>query len=422
VRTPGLAGLVVVAVTAALPDTPLAAPIPGTALSQSLQMPTELVPSDEANQYLFPQHAAAADQALLGFGAAGAQSVAGSGVRGRLGESSVSFLYLRAYRFATALDVETPPVYLLGWGHELGGLRFGAAYSWSVRGDRRRLSATRTTSVFDRTEDTQSEFQTVGHHQASIGLGWGGNHGWSLDVVGELAWERLDYRFRDTEESLSGAYFRKLDENFTTLSGDLLPGGALRARVPFGSRVHLLGFGSYREISFDAVHTIRSEFHDSNGSRVDERTEMDHHHGQEWYAGAAFELGKDWRWIASAFWESRREAWRYRLRRQTATRESDDVQALRLGVATTFPIGKVTTVRAGYSMTDRRSEETRENIYYGAYSGSSVHTEVFGQDWVRHDFGWGATHSIRFLDLTGSMRHDLAFGDLFLRLDLRARF
>lgn len=416
IRSGGL-GIAGIAVTA-LPAT--GGPVPETALSQSVQIATELLPDDEANQYLFPQHAAGAAPALLGFGAAGEGSVEGSGVRARVGASSISFLYVRSVRAATATFTSYPR-YQVGWAGNGAGLRFGAAYAWSVRGDRARRTFTPQGSVFDRIESTRSDFETVGHHHAAVGLGWGDGDA-AVDVVGEFAWERLDSRFREAEETLSGPYFRSLEETVTHLRGDFLPGGAIRIRLPVASRVRWLGFGTYREISFDETRTIRNEFHDSNGSRTDLTTTTDHHGGSEWSAGATLELGRDWRWIASAFRESRREAWRYRPGRSSAQRVRERVDVLRLGVATVFPLGRATAVRAGWAMTDRRGEETVQSVAYSGSGAPRIHGESDAVGGVSHDFGWGATHTIGFLDLAGSLRHDLALGALFLRLDLRARF
>src|SRR5262245_9408959 len=95
-------GLAIALLAALLGREARAARIPPTALSQSIQIRSELLIQDEANQYLFPQLAAGAPSALFGFGASSEQGVAGSGVRAGLDGTSLSFLFLDSVPFATS--------------------------------------------------------------------------------------------------------------------------------------------------------------------------------------------------------------------------------------------------------------------------------------------------------------------------------
>ncbi|MGH2570039.1 MAG: hypothetical protein ACRDGR_02355, partial [bacterium] len=217
-----------------------AAHIPLTALSQSLQMRSELLLQDEASQYLFPQLAARAPSVLFGFGASSERSVEGSGVRAGLDGSSLSFLVLDSVPFATRAR-EDAPVFQLGVARRAAGLRLGGAYAWSVLGDRRR--SVETGGQADR---AASQFLNLIHHEASLGLGWGDGAA-SVDLVAELRWERLHDRSRESTQSSTARALRQSDLN---VHGDLMPGIATRARVPLGPRLSLVGFGSYRELSF----------------------------------------------------------------------------------------------------------------------------------------------------------------------------
>lgn len=414
VRARGVAGLAIMLAGA---DGSAAAivPVPATALSQSVRVPTELLPADEANQYVFPQHAAGPGSALLAFGAAHAQAVGGSGVRADLDGSTISFHYVHSVPSATSTGISVP-VYRLGWARRAAGLRIGAAYSWSVRGDRERDIRIESSLLSERALKTRTEFRTVSQHRVSIGLGWGEGDA-TVDVVTDLVRDRLDHRNSEETESLVGPYVRTLTQYRTDLTGDLRPGVTVRARAPLGSRLRVLAFGAWREISFEITRTRRSEFHDSDSDRVEELSTSDHDDGRVWVGGATVELGNDWRWIASVFRESRHEPWRWEPRQDLVDRARDEVDELRVGVATVFPFGRSTTLRAGISMIDRRETRTEQVVL-----PDRTRTLDRPLDRVSHEWGWGATHSFGPLDLVGSMAGNLPLGDLFFLLDLRARF
>jgi hypothetical protein len=402
-------GLAIALVLAASGGELEAAPIPETALSQSLQVRSELL-RDEASQYLFPQLAAGTPSALFGFGASAEQSVAGAGVRGTLDASSLSFLTQSSVPFATASG-QSGPTWQVGWARRAGGLRLGVSYAWSVLGDRSRQKV-----VFGREDSAASTFLTLAHHQASLGFGWGDDDA-SIDLVAELRWERLDYQRREVENR-TAPYFRLLDEVRTKIEGDLMPGVAVRAHAPLGSRARLVGFGSFRETTFDVAQSRHLEIVGLGGSVEEETSETSQDTGQSWSTGALLEVGERSRLALHGFWESMREPARHDPTPDSLPRTRTEIEALRIGVSGAHELAEATTLHAGWSMTDRREIQVQDVVFF--FPGTQVQGE---QDhFVSHDFGWGATHTFWLLDLTGSATHDLSLGALFLRLDLRARF
>jgi hypothetical protein len=264
------------------------------------------------------------------------------------------------------------------------------------------------------TERTSSDFLNLIHHEASLGLGWGDGAA-SVDLVAEVRWERLDDRFREvTVSPTSGRVLRRSD---LTVDGDLMPGIATRARVPLGSRLRLAGFGSYRELTFDVVQTTRVETEGSGGVIVEETSETVRDRGQTWSVGASLEVGERWRLALHGFWDSVRQPSRHSLNGLQTGRSSSEVENLRIGAAGAHQLGVGTTLHAGWSMAHRDESQVSEITFRQTTFATGDHSRT-----VFHDFGWGATHSFWLLDLTGSATHDLSFSNLFLLLDLRARF
>lgn len=392
-----------------------AAPIPETALSQSLQARPELLLHDDAGQYLFPQLAAGAPSALFAFGASGEQDVGGVGVRGALDGSSLSFLTLSSVPSATASS-KSGPIYQVGWARRAGGLRLGAAYAWSVVGDRMRQKRTD-----ERGDRALTEFLTLAHHQASLGFGWGDDVA-AVDLVVELRWERLDYQRRMVED-LSAPLHRHLEETTMDVEGDLMPGIAVRAHAPLGSRVTLVGFGAFREASFDVARATRLELVGLGGVIDEATSETLQDTGQSWSTGALLEVGVKSRLALHGFWDSMRQPASREPTSDSMERTRTEVEALRIGVSGAHELAEATTLHAGWSMTDRREHHVHEFIRF--FSGTDfyeIQTRGEESHSVSHGFGWGATHTFWLLDLTGSATHDLSLGEMFLLLDLRARF
>jgi hypothetical protein len=311
--------------------------------------------------------------------------------------------------FATAR--EDAPVYQLGVARRVAGLRLGGAYAWSVLGDR-----LRTARAGGEEERTRSEFLNLIHHEASLGLGWGDGAA-TVDLVAELRWERLDDRFRELTESSTSSTFRVLRRSDLAVDGDVMPGIATRASVPLGSWLRVVAFGSYRELTFDVVQTIRVETESSSGVSVVETSEYVRDRGHSWSAGASLEVGERWRLALHGFWESEREPARHNLNRLDPGTLRSEAEALRLGVSGAHELGLATTVHAGWSMTERDSSQVQENEFLQTTFTTGDQSRT-----VLHEFGWGATHTFWLLDLTGSATHGLSLGNLFLRIDLRARF
>jgi hypothetical protein len=90
---------------------------------------------------------------------------------------------------------------------------------------------------------------------------------------------------------------------------------------------------------------------------------------------------------------------------------------LRIGVSGAHELAGGTTLYAGWSMTGR----DRSIVDESSFPGATFHDDESSRT-VLHDFGWGAAHTFWLLDLTGSATHGLSLGNLFLRIDLRARF
>jgi len=388
-----------------------ATPPPQSARSSSLRVPPGLL-DDPVNAYTFPQLGAEEAGTLVGFGSTGS-GAAGSGVHVDPGSTTLTFLSVRSLPSGTD-PTRDLPVYRIGWSALRGRARLGVAYAWSAFGEKRRRESTQRSTLFDVVRRIDSSFRTLGLREASAGFGWGEGD-FALDLEASLAWEKLDSRWSERQQTIEGPYVRQVNVTEMDLGADALPGFSAKLRAP-ARGMRLDAYGSYRSLTLDFREESRAEFEDSNSISVSSTIETDRHPGHEWSAGTRLGLGSSVRGAVHAFWTSRHEPWKYETFGDGWERERREVETGELGVSCEFPLPFETSGLAGLAV--RRSAASVETSF------DSNHENLLRRETKTREseFGWGAARTFGPIDLTAAVSQILSPSELFLSVDARARF
>jgi hypothetical protein len=365
-----------------------------TARSQSLLIPGEFLDAPDI-LHRFPHLATAVSSRLFAsspeFETLSGGTVASSG-------SAAGFLLGQPFN---GISVRTGG-YLVQAGGALAwrGLRVGAALRAST--DRVEQSYRQDYADPQQTDRVQMDETTEQQLEGALGFGVGGNERF-VDLVWEPYREDFEALYSDIDYYSGGV-------ETLLVSVDALARfrHAVAVRGGFGAgdlRIRLAGDFQDRTARADVVERAPPE------ATIRPREKR---YGHSWTAGVAvsgvFESGT----LATVHVRYRDvrgpvvQAY-YRIEQQTLRTEE-----VLLGVSLERPIWYELRLLAGMrSAFTVRNEGRRAYERDGTIYGSSLVDETVSQQ-----FAWGLTRSFERLELTGSMRTDVALSDLFLTLDV----
>jgi hypothetical protein len=373
-----------------------AAEVPPSAYSQSVLAPVELLDDDNL-MFLFPQHGAALSTQIQMTGEGSNFNVPAVGATGRVGGQA---LMLLASDYESVHDIQALTLAQAAWAAGGSGWRVGLA----IRASRSSDSFHRTTTESEQVTSVDTRVSEVRYSEAALGWSWRGERAF-LDVVGEIFREDSKTSLFDSSSSNTSTFDAETDPK-------LRGRGAVRLSVPVSSRTELRGWGSYRQLSnsLDVVQVVGSV---PDTARAD-------HYGHEWSVALAV--------VHSSEVGLTRAYARYENLR------SPEVPNESFG-STSLVRRKLDLVEGGFSLEQPIWWELRFLAgFYSAFAlqetlstrvrffNNEVERQGDTSETLTQAFAWGLQRTIRMLDLTASLRTDLALTDLFVRLDAKVRF
>ncbi|MGH2570038.1 MAG: hypothetical protein ACRDGR_02350 [bacterium] len=373
----------------------LAAEVPPSAYANSVLAPVELLDDDNL-VFLFPQHGMALPgqiQATVGssFG------VPGVGVTGRFGSQAAMLL---ASDHDSVHRVQAMTLAQAAWA--AGGTRWRVGLA--VRGSRAGDTTDRQVMEGEDVTRVDTSESVVRYSEVALGWSWRGERAF-LDVVGEIFREDAELSAFDSSSSDTSAFAAATNPNVRGR-------GAVRFSVPVSSRTELRGWGSYRQLS-NSLEVVRLAGPVPDTARAD-------HYGHEWSVALAVVH-------ASEAGLTRAYARYANLRSPEVPNESfGDASLVRRkfdvvegGFSLEQPIWWelrfLAGFRSAFALTELLSTSTRS-------FNNSVERQGDTGEILSQAFSWGLHRTIRMLDLTASLRTDLALTDLFVTLDAKVRF
>jgi hypothetical protein len=390
---------------------------PRTALSQSVQAAVEVI-DDPGNAFRFPQLAAREFPSLAAYGAT--DSRVDAAVVGQL-EGHRLFYRHRLYpqaslsrtRHSSRRDLQ--PRHQAGWAARFRGARVGLAYAWSTVGERDRWEQ----PGFGLTaEQVDTQFETVDVREGALGIGWGEDA--SVDLVLDVAWDRMKYEYtrRESYDTAALTYFDSVN---LLARLDHRLGGAVRVVLPVGARGGLTLHGSFQDASLAFERTQLSYTVNLGHTTYRERLrEQRGEHGVEWQVAGRVETARGHRptWGLTGRFTAQRGPWRSAGYPFGFERVWSRVEISEVGISHARPGPFQTELRSGFSVRRTRSEARGESV-----SGQeSTVQESRESARVSSTFAWGLRRSLGPIDFASSLSTNLDPLSLFALVDATIAF
>jgi hypothetical protein len=397
---------------------------PRTALSHSVQAAVEVI-ADPANAFRFPQLAARESPSVATYAATSTRADAavvarfeGHRLFHRFRHFPDASLSRSAWR---PFGRESHARHQTGWAARFRGARVGLAYAWSTVGGRDRLERPGFGPTAER---VVTEFETVDVREGSLGFGWGEDA--SVDLVLDVVWDRLKYKYtrRESYDTAQVAFFDSTD---LLARLDHRLGGAARVVLPVGARGGLTLHGSFQDATLvfernQLSYTISQGQTTYRGRLQEERAE----HGVEWSVAGRVETAQGHlpTWGLTGRFSSQRGPWRsagfpYLVERVWSRAETSEV-----GISHARPGPFGTELRSGFSVRRTRSETTLEDasVLEELFSPVGTTRERDDRTRVSSTFAWGLRRTMGTIDFVSSLSTNLDPLSLFALVDATISF